>query len=172
MVLHPPWGYTANSGSMYPMGQTHDEYMAAAPSQFMYDSPMSDQKQGPPAGNNFLDSGNNLPPTPTPASRNRGPFNFNNISPRMTQINRPMAGADPNAWLQSDFDFASTASRASSRNNSKQSIQSQDTLMGRPSLPGYDGGEELDLSGLSGENPQFDDPDAFFGSFVNFDHGA
>lgn len=172
MGLHPPWGYTANSGTMYPPGQTHDGYMAAAPSQFMYDTPMSDQKHTPSNGNTFLGLGNNLPPTPSPASRNRGPLNFNNISPHMTQMNHPMAGADPNAFLQSDFDFASAASRASSRNNSKDSIRSQDTLLALPGFNDNDGGEELDLSGFNGDNPQFDDPDSFYSRFVDFNQGV
>lgn len=167
-MTHPPWGYTVNSGPMYPMGMTHDEYMTAAPAQFMYDSPMSDQKQAPSAGNNMLNLGNNFPPTPTPTGRTHGPRTFN-ISPRMTQINHPMAGADSSAFLQSDFDFATAASRASSRNNSKESIRSQETLM---ALPGIDGGEELDLSGFSGDNLHFDDPDAFYSGFVDFEQGA
>lgn len=60
--------------------------------------------------------------------------------------------------------FANTAALAASRTNSKDSMQSQDTLMGAPAQNETGGAEELDLSNFNGDDGKWDEPQ--FDDFV------
>lgn len=124
---------TAASAQTYPMGG--NPYMTSNQSQSMYQNNASDQKPFVSQGYAAFNGG----AMPTLNRGVSGAINPYSKEPLQSFLDRP------------DYDFLDFASVAASRTNSKESIQSQDTLAGLPSQAGFAQGEEIDVSGLSGD---------------------
>lgn len=165
--FNPQWAYGgALSSTFTPYHMAQNNYMNGAPSQFMYnnahDSIDNDQKLD--VGDHF----DTFPNTPTTQFQMGFKANASSGLTRAALLAQPTSfSINGNTGDLTNFNFGGNASHPSTRTNSKESIISQDTLLGLPSQGNSGAGEELSLTLFGDAGAEMHD--AEFDSMIDFD---